>query len=113
MNNQVQNELLHYGVLGMHWGQTKGSAKAWVKEARIMSKNSLRHPNLTDRADKASKNASSFKDQIRRELVYQNLNEIKDVNARTAKMITDHAAAKKKTQAMIKSAWGERAFGPG
>ena len=91
MMNQVQHELMHYGVLGMHWGKHKAEAKAWGKEVGIQAKNNLRHPILGAKAARASQIATlktgTRKDKLRRALLYQNTNDLKDINARTAGLI--------------------------
>ena len=38
MNSQVSNALLHYGILGMHWGVTKKHKSSKVKSSRIVVK---------------------------------------------------------------------------
>lgn len=94
--NQVQHELMHYGVLGMHWGKRKAQAQGWVKEAHKSGVTGLKHPILNAKANRASIKSSSTKDKLRRAFLYSNTKELKDVNARAAALIASKKIETKK-----------------
>ena len=84
----AQDELMHYGVLGMKWGKSsvgKGVSTAArtnanrVKESSKMILNSYAHPIMTTKAVKASQKNDSTLTKIRRSQ-YQTTAEIKDIN---------------------------------
>jgi hypothetical protein len=90
------SSLKHVGIMGMKWGHRKAQAKAWLKEAGTTTKNSLLHPYLTDKANKASINSEKkLGTRLRRSTVYQKTKELKDVNSRVKKMQAEKAIAKK------------------
>lgn len=75
--------LIHWGVPGMKWGVRKARAKTWLKEAGKVTKNSLLHPNITNKANADSIRATkSKKELLRRTLAYQSTKDLKDVNRR-------------------------------
>lgn len=104
MMNQVQHELMHYGVLGMHWGKRKAQAQGWVKEAHKSGVNGLKHPILNAKANRASIKSSSTKDKLRRTFLYSNTKDLKDVNARATALI----AAKQIKTKKIKNIDGKK-----
>ena len=68
-------------------------AKDWLKEAGKLTIDSYKHPILSDRANQESIKADpSLKSRMRRQFVYQNTNDIRDVNQRLAKMVADKKA---------------------
>ena len=92
--NTAQEELMHYGVLGMKWGKRsvgKGVSTAVrantnrVKEASKMMLNLYAHPTMTTKAVNASKKNDSALTKIRRSQ-YQTTAEIKDINRRVEAM---------------------------
>lgn len=90
-------ELRHFGVKGMKWGVRKAVGE-YASAVGQGVKDSYAHPILSDRAFKESVAASgSTKTKARRLLVYSKTSEIKDMNARTAKLI---AAKKQKMSDM-------------
>ena len=101
-----ENELAHVGVLGMKWGKRKGKS-SWLKEAGKVTKNNLLHPIITDKADRESKKAGSFKDNVRRTLAYQSTKDLKDINSRVDKILADKKKMKDVNQKSINkgSSW--------
>ena len=92
--DQVRDELMHYGVLGMKWGKhSAGKAISTaartnanrVKESSKMILNSYAHPIMTTKAVKASQKNDSALTKIRRSQ-YQTTAEIKDINRRVESM---------------------------
>lgn len=86
--NQVQHELMHYGILGMHWGKHKAQAKGWVKEAHRHGVNDIVHPILTSKARRDSFRDASTKDKAKRLFLYSDTKALKDINARTTGLIS-------------------------
>jgi len=112
--NQVENELMHYGVLGMHWGQKKSQSqirseiksvrkekKEWDKVAKTAStKRFLGNPSASDIAKNQSKHYDKKIRKLRIEEEYNKVdkkftnkgvlkyNEATKVKA--AKYIVDH-----------------------
>ena len=68
--------------------------KAWLAEAGKLTINQYTHPIITERADRASKNADTLGNMIRRDTLYQNTNDLRDVNRRIYKEIMDSKAPK-------------------
>ena len=93
-----QKYLSHYGILGMKWGvrrqpgpdglvgKSRGQAiKEWGSEAGKLTKTNLRHPGIVAKAKEESINAEpTFRNRLRRTMLYENTDNIKDVNARVA-----------------------------
>jgi len=65
------------------------NGESWFKEAGKFYKNQFKHPILTERADRASKKADTFDNRLRRNTIYQNTKDLKDVNSRIEKMLAD------------------------
>lgn len=65
------------------------NGESWFKEAGKLMKNQYAHPILTERADRASKKADTFGNRLRRNTIYQNTKDLKDVNSRIEKMLAD------------------------
>ena len=109
----LDNELNHFGVLGMHWGHRKAlraiasskSGKTIVKGAEIaqMGKDhvhsrlketgklllsSIRHPIITQVANAQSLATGSVGTMLRRQ-IYQKTSEIHDVNQRIEQKLRD------------------------
>lgn len=95
MRYESQTDLKHYGVLGMKWGKRKAAAGAYVRESGKMIKESLKHPILSNKANKESIAADPLKTRLRRSSLYQTTKEIHDVNQRLNKMLADKARLKK------------------
>jgi len=70
------------------------SPKAWLSEAGKVAINGYIHPIITNRANTQSKQAGSFGNEVRRTLLYQNTNDLRDVNQRIYKAIADKKAKK-------------------
>ena len=82
--------LEHHGVPGMKWGHHKTGLQNWGKEAGKLTKNQLIHPILTGKANQQSINSEkSAKTRARRQTLYQNTKDLKDVNSRMEKMLAD------------------------
>ena len=97
-------ELQHHGIKGMKWGVRRSqavldraagrkSSTSWEKEAKKMTINNLKHPILTNKADRESKAADSFGNRLRRNTLYQNTKDLQDVNARFEKLLSQKQAS--------------------
>jgi hypothetical protein len=111
MMNQVEHELMHFGILGMHWGKHKATMgnkpakrpgngpvtgpRAWGREAINVGVNTLKHPVLTANASISSQATGSTKSVLRRNLGYQKTSELRDINARTKVLLATKKMDKK------------------
>jgi hypothetical protein len=59
MSNQVQNELMHYGILGMHWGRKRSGNSGIKSKTQKLVKSGIK--TVKDHADYIEKNKLKVK----------------------------------------------------
>jgi len=68
--------------------------KVWLAEAGKVTMNQIKHPIITDQADRASKNADTLSNRVRRVTLWQNTNDLRDINQRIYKELMDRQTPK-------------------
>ena len=92
MSMQSNEELKHYGVLGMKWGVRKAvlNYANYSQERAKFLKKSITNPRLTAKANAQSISNDTRKNQIRRTILGSyTLNDMKDINKRVDSLIKE------------------------
>ncbi len=97
--NEQNNSLQHYGVPGMKWGVRKAvkigntlnkginNARKRNMETSKYAINKAFHPILSAKADVASMRGQSLGTKMRRSMLYQKTEEVRDINKRVESLI--------------------------